>query len=38
VMILVGGPKQRERSASAWFSLSPVVGARDAALVASGAF
>ena len=38
VMILVGGPKQRERSASAWFSLSPVVGVRDAALVASGAF
>lgn len=36
VMILVGGPKERERSAS--LSLSPVLGPRDAGLFATGAF
>jgi hypothetical protein len=36
VMILVGGPKERERSASLAFS--PVLGPRDAGLVARGSF
>jgi hypothetical protein len=36
VMIVVGGPKERERSAS--LALSPVVGAHDAGLFASGTF
>ena len=36
VMIIVGGPKERERSAS--LSLHPVLGPRDAGLFASGSF
>jgi hypothetical protein len=36
VMIVVGGPKERERSAT--LALSPVVGAHDAGLFASGTF
>ncbi len=36
VMIIVGGPKERERSAS--LALSPVVGPRDAGIFASGSF
>jgi hypothetical protein len=38
VMIIVGGPKQREGTASATLALSPVLGARDAGVFAQGTF
>jgi hypothetical protein len=38
VMILVGGPRDRQRSARVELSVSPVVGARDAGLLAHGTF
>jgi len=38
VMIIVGGPKDRESAKTATLSVSPLLGAHDAGLFASGTF